>query len=103
MPRYEPYKSRYKGNYTRQIKNESKEINLKKPLIIKVSKVCLGYTKSFPDKVGSIVFGSSPAFINNSFEERFFTLLFEQEIIAIMHINAIKYFLIIKSPFNINY
>ena len=34
MPRYEPYKSRYKGNYTRQIKNESKEINLKKPLII---------------------------------------------------------------------
>ena len=36
MPRYEPYKSRYKGNYTRQIKNESKEINLKKPLIISV-------------------------------------------------------------------
>lgn len=34
MPRYEPYKSRYKGNYTRQIKNESKEINFKKPLII---------------------------------------------------------------------
>ena len=37
MPRYEPYKSKYRGvNYTRQIKNESKEINLKKPLIISV-------------------------------------------------------------------
>lgn len=35
MPRYEPYKSKYRGfRYTRQIKNESKEINLKKPLII---------------------------------------------------------------------
>ena len=37
MPRYEQYKSKYKGvNYTRQIKNESKEINFKKPLIISV-------------------------------------------------------------------
>ena len=35
MPRYEPYKSKYRGfRYTRQIKNESKEINFKKPLII---------------------------------------------------------------------
>lgn len=35
MPRYEPYKSKYRGfRYTIQIKNESKEINLKKPLII---------------------------------------------------------------------
>lgn len=38
MPRYEQYKSKYKGvNYTRQtirIRNESKEANLKKPLII---------------------------------------------------------------------
>lgn len=38
MPRYEPYKSKYRGfRYTRQIKNESKEINLKKPLIISAS------------------------------------------------------------------
>ena len=37
MPRYEQYKSKYKGvNYTRQIKNESKEINFKKPLIISI-------------------------------------------------------------------
>lgn len=37
MPRYEQYKKKYRGvNYTRQIKNESKEINLKKPLIISV-------------------------------------------------------------------
>lgn len=41
MPRYEQYKSKYRGvNYTRQtrqtrqIRNESKETNLKKPLII---------------------------------------------------------------------
>lgn len=37
MPRYEQYRKKYRGvNYTRLIKNESKEINLKKPLIISV-------------------------------------------------------------------
>lgn len=37
MPRYEQLKAKSKGiSYTRQIRNESKEINLKKPLIISV-------------------------------------------------------------------
>lgn len=37
MPRYEQYKKKYtRVNYTRQLKNESKEINFKKPLIISV-------------------------------------------------------------------
>lgn len=37
MPRYEQYKKKYTCvNYTRQLRNESKEINLKKPLIISV-------------------------------------------------------------------
>ena len=37
MPRYEQLKAKSKGiTYTRQIKNESKEINLKKPLIISI-------------------------------------------------------------------
>ncbi|MEI0518952.1 GerMN domain-containing protein [Brachyspira murdochii] len=37
MPRYEQLKAKSKGiSYTRQIRNENKEINLKKPLIISV-------------------------------------------------------------------
>lgn len=37
MPRYEQYKKKHTCvNYTRQLKNESKEINFKKPLIISV-------------------------------------------------------------------
>ena len=38
MPRYEQLKAKSKGiTYTRQIRNESKEINLKKPLIISIA------------------------------------------------------------------
>ena len=38
MPRYEQLKSKSKSiSYTRQIRNESKEINLKKPIIISVT------------------------------------------------------------------
>ena len=38
MPRYEQLKSKSKSiSYTRQIRNESKEINLKKPIIISIS------------------------------------------------------------------
>ena len=37
MPRYEQLKAKSKGiSYTRQIKNESKEINLKKPLMVSI-------------------------------------------------------------------
>ena len=42
MPRYEQLKAKSKGiSYTRQIRNDSKEINLKKPLIISVSFIIL--------------------------------------------------------------
>lgn len=38
MPRYEQLKAKSKGiSYTRQIRNESKEINLKKPIIISIT------------------------------------------------------------------
>ena len=55
--------------------------------VIKVSNTCLGYTKSFPDRVGSIVFGSSPALMNNSLG---FLFLDDEHDIANIIINVIE-------------